>query len=167
MSIQLKNATTGVYIREFIEENLVREIARAERHERPLCVAMICLDKFQELHDQYGPKVNEQILIQVASRIQLTLRQCDSLLGYWTPHEFLVCLMECNLRGALSTLERIRSRVSSEPLHIHTHQIPATITIGVAPMHPGIKSETLIQEAQHALNQAKQKGFNQICHLEI
>jgi diguanylate cyclase (GGDEF)-like protein len=167
VNIQLKNPLTGVYIRDFIKENLEREIARAYRHERSLCIALIDLDNFQELHNQYGSKISEQILIQVTSRIQLTLRQSDSLLGHWTAHEFLLCLMECNLRGALSTLERIKSRVSSEPLHVQAHQISVTLTIGIASLHPNIKSETLIQEAEHALNQAKQKGFNQICHLEI
>src|SRR5215510_14416883 len=113
--IILKNAQTGVYIREFMEETLQREIARCERHERSLCIAFAQIEKFQIMENRFGPKVSEQILIHVASRMQLALRQCDSLIGNWGPGQFLIGLLECNLQGALSALERVRNRVTAEP----------------------------------------------------
>ena len=162
MSLQLKDSLTGVYVREFMEETLAREVARSQRHERPLSIALASIDKLNEIEKQYGSSVTEQILAHGASRIQLTLRQSDSLICHWTKGEFLICLLECDLRGALSTLERIKSRISSEPFHILVHQIPVTICVGIASFRPDVKSETLIQEALHTLKQAKETGSNQI-----
>jgi len=161
--VRLKNPSTGVYIREFMDELLSREIARAYRHDRSLCLAMIALDKSDELLQKYGIKIFDQILAYAASKMQLALRQSDSAISnYHHPHHFLICLMECDMRGAIGVVERMKSRVSAEPLHILVHQIPVSISAGVAALRPNMKSETLIQEAQHALNAAKLKGDNQI-----
>jgi diguanylate cyclase (GGDEF)-like protein len=160
--VRLKNPSTGVYIREFMDELLSREIARASRHDRSLCLAMVALDKPEELFQKYGSKIFDQVLAHMASKMQLALRQSDSAISQWSPNHFLICLMECDMRGAVGVIERIKSRVSAEPLHILVHQIPVSISAGVASLRPGIKSETLIQEAEHALNTARQKGVNQI-----
>lgn len=161
-TVRLKNPSTGVYIREFMDELLPREIARAYRHERSMCLAMAGLDKSDELLQKYGAKIFEQILAHTASKMHLALRQSDSIIAQWSSNQYLICLMECDMRGALGVMERIKSRVSAEPLHILVHQIPVSISAGLASLRPEMKSETLIQEAQHALNTAKQKGINQI-----
>lgn len=167
MKLQLKNPQTGVYIKEFIEETLVREIARAERHERPLAIAIIQVHGLLELEERHGKNLRGEAMDTIASRMQLALRQSDSLMGDWGSSEFLICLMECSLRSAVTVLERLKLRVSSEPLRIQNKEILPNLNVGIAEFRPGIKSETLVQEALHALAQAKQKGPNQTFALDV
>lgn len=167
MKVQLKNPQTGIYIKEFMEETLAREIARAQRHERAFSIAIIQVNGTLELEKLYGLKAREQALNEVASRMQLALRQSDSLIGSWGDCEFLICLMECNLRAALSVLERLKLRVQTEPLRVLSQEILTSLNVGIATFRPGIKSEPLVQEAQHALKAACQKGPNQTYSLDF
>lgn len=167
MNLSLKNPLTGLYIQEFMEEILPREIARSQRHERPLTLALVGIDKFQEIQDQYGKETSDQVLAHIASRMSLALRQSDTLISHWKDISFLICLMECDLRGALTALERMKTRVASEPIHAFGQQIPASLSVGIANFRPGVKMETLIQEAQHTLALAQQTGLNQVCHLAL
>lgn len=162
-----KNSLTGLYNREFLEEYISREIARIERHDRPLSIALVHIDQHHELSEEYGAKVCEQVITHISSRINLVLRQSDSLVCQWSDNKLLICLLECDLRGASLVMERLRSRLSSEPIHALSHEIPITISAGIASHRPGIRMDSLIKEVQHALTQALQAGSNQVRCLEF
>lgn len=167
MGTVLKNPQTGLYIREFMDEMIRHEMARAERHGRSFSIALIELDEFSKIQNRYGKKVGASVLAHLASRMELALRLSDSILGHWEEGTFLACLAECDLRGAKTAMERLRSRVAAEPVHVLVHQIPITTSIGIAARRPGMKPEALIQEAQHALKQAQAAGPNHIQYVSF
>ena len=163
----LKSNLTGLYTREFLEEYITREIARVERHDRTLSIALVHIDQNHDISEEYGAKVYNQVLTHITSRINLVLRQSDSMVCLWSDNKLLICLLECDLRGASLVLERLRSRLSSEPIHALSHEIPITISAGIATHRPGIRMDSLIKEAQYALTQALQAGSNQVRCLEL
>ena len=80
---------TGVFNRRHVEDLVRKELERAQRHARPLTVAMMDADHFKAINDSHGHPVGDEVLRAIASRCQQTLRAND-LFGRYGGEEFVV-----------------------------------------------------------------------------
>jgi diguanylate cyclase (GGDEF)-like protein len=155
---------TGAYNRRFFELRLNEEIQRADRFGQPLSVAMLDVDGFKELNDQFGHDCGDQTLKGIADTIRGQLRSVDILARYGGD-EFVVLLPGTGAEGALRTAERIRSRVAAADL---PGPVPAasrrcTVSVGVCvyPDHAAA-ADGLLHGADQSLLEAKRAGRNTI-----
>ena len=107
------DALTGVFNRRHIEDLLRKEVDRAERHARPLAVAMIDADHFKRINDTYGHQTGDEVLREISARCRQTLRSND-LFGRYGGEEFLVVFPETNLDEAGAVAERLRVAVGGQ-----------------------------------------------------
>jgi len=91
-------------------EELDRELARAERDQRPLCVAMLDIDHFKEFNDEYGHVAGDALLQELAQTWATAVRPADTLARYGG-EEFALLLPGCGIDGAAEVVERLRSMV--------------------------------------------------------
>jgi predicted signal transduction protein with EAL and GGDEF domain len=70
----MHDALTGVFNRRYVEDVLRSEIERAQRHERPLAVAMLDADHFKSINDTYGHPTGDEVLRAISDRCKKTLR---------------------------------------------------------------------------------------------
>ena len=99
---------TGLPNRRHWEQQLPRELARAWRDGRRLCVAMLDLDYFKDYNDRQGHQAGDRLLREAAVAWRVALRPYDMLARYGG-EEFSVILPGCELDDALTLVERLRT----------------------------------------------------------
>ncbi len=127
-----------------------------------VAVYMLDLDGFKQINDQFGHDTGDALLIEVARRLQASLRSSDvvSRLG---GDEFLV--LSHGLRNESQVRELGEKMVNAmhEPFHVsgHTCHVGLTIGYGIAPSD-GLDTRTLIKKADAAMYCGKQAGKGRV-----
>src|ERR687892_69271 len=152
---------TGVANRETLLATLVSEVERAMRHDKPLSVAFIDIDRFKPINDTYGHNSGDVVLRQVAARISDNIRASDTF-GRYGGAEFMLILPETLAEDAYTLAEKLRELVMSVPMRIRDEKMGITISIGIAGAHAGeLGVDALIDRADAAMYAAKSLGRNQ------
>jgi diguanylate cyclase (GGDEF)-like protein/PAS domain S-box-containing protein len=154
------DALTGLPNRHLLNDRFVQAVAHGKRSKTLLAVCFLDLDNFKPVNDEYGHEVGDKLLTQVSNRIQLSIREEDTL-SRVGGDEFVILLggivsaKECEL-----LLSRIVNRVA-EPFEIEKHEINVSVSIGVTfcPLN-NTNLDILIRYADQAMYQAKQSGRN-------
>lgn len=158
---------TGLLRREAIESELARELERAQRYSRPLTVAMIDIDRFKRVNDDYGHLAGDLLLRRVASVIERNVRSTD-ILGRFGGEEFLLLLPESDTEAARSVVEKLRLAVEGLEVEIDGgDELGVTVSIGLASLDDLPESmdstpESLLEVADRSLYHAKRAGRNRV-----
>ncbi|HEX4483419.1 MAG TPA: sensor domain-containing diguanylate cyclase [Solirubrobacteraceae bacterium] len=147
------DALTGLDNRRALTEQLTRAAARARRHDEPLSVLMIDLDRFKRTNDTFGHEAGDQVLCTVADCMREVLRAGD-IYGRWGGDEFLVALSLTNEQGAKATAERLRTAACDVKLDAIGLPEGIPLSIGVASGAHTSPIE-LVREADGALYEDK------------
>ena len=158
-----RDALTGLFNRRFVDEFLVRELARAERKSRQLSMIALDIDHFKRINDSFGHAAGDTVLQRVSAILRAHVRDTDvaSRIG---GEEFLLLLAESPLPLAAKRAEDIRSAIygmSWKYKNEDLGRITASFGAVVFPDH-GRTAETLIRAADKALYDAKHAGRNQV-----
>lgn len=152
---------TGVWNRRYTFEQLQRVWSLSVRHDRPLSVIMLDIDRFKKVNDTYGHKTGDAVLVSVAAILSQQVRDED-FCGRFGGEEFLIVCPETTVQEAGQLADRLRTVVESFPVPIDNGELVVTISLGVAQRFPHhTQAEDLIGEADELLYRAKQNGRNQ------
>ena len=121
---------TGLYNRRFLLEHLAREIARADRGDAILSVALMDLKGFKAVNDRFGHPVGDAVLVRTARLIRNSLRTVDAGCR-WGGDEFVLVLPSASLLFALSVAERVRKRVAALAMPVRS-EVRLGLHYGVA-----------------------------------
>lgn len=158
----MHDTLTGTLSRRFILETLAKQLAQLSRlPERQLCIALLDLDNFKQVNDQFGHLVGDKVLYEFCRVVTSRLREQDYF-GRFGGEEFLLLITDMSGDKAHIVLDRIREATQEQ---IFTHQgkrIPLTVSIGWTIALPSEKVDDLIERADSALYRAKQAGRNQV-----
>lgn len=144
--------------RRLFTEQLEKALGRCQRGDRPLAVLFIDLDRFKSVNDTLGHDIGDELLRQVAERLNKNLRVGD-LSGRWGGDEFVVYLEDFGEpRNAAAAAQKL-VLVLSEKYDVNGSEVYATPSIGIA-IYPdsGKSAERLIKAADLAMYQAKSRG---------
>ncbi len=126
-----------------------------------LAVAMIDIDRFKSINDNYGHPVGDQVIRSLAWLLRGRLRNTD-LIGRYGGEEFIVTLGGVDANQAANLLNRIREDFSQLP-HAHSRgALRASFSCGIAAVPQHLTGSALIEAADEALLQAKRDGRNRI-----
>lgn len=153
---------TGVCNYSRLMDVLDRQIAAARRRQKPLCVMMSDLDYFKKVNDTYGHLAGDEVLRHAAERIQSAIRDFD-VVGRFGGEEFAVILVNTDQKLAEIIAERIRHEIAATPIHTRGHNIPVTISIGLAMLRGDEERDAVIERADRAMYEAKRMGRNRVC----
>jgi diguanylate cyclase (GGDEF)-like protein len=149
---------TGAFNRHKLDEVLQREMRRSERHGLDLSVAMLDIDHFKRVNDEFGHEAGDSVLQRIAGLVAGELRTSDVLVR-WGGEEFLILAPHTHHRQGTQLAERVRRRVAEQ-------QLPpvgrVTVSLGVAGLRPGESAEQLIARADAALYRAKEGGRDRV-----
>lgn len=142
----LLDPLTGLFNRRYIEQRLQDEIARSQRHGRPLSVILFDLDEFKQVNDTYGHGAGDSLLKAFADKLSRATRGSDASARYGGD-EFLVVLPECKPENVQHVLKRL------EGIHvdIEGHNLPIALSAGWAELLSGESAKELLARADTAL----------------
>jgi diguanylate cyclase (GGDEF)-like protein len=141
------DALTETWNRRAWEEELPLAVARSSRAGRPLCVAVLDLDRFKALNDSRGHQEGDRVLRRLGRSWREALRKVDFLARYGGD-EFGVILPDCDVASAVRILNRLRE-VTPEGLGC---------SAGVAAWNGYESHSELVARADAALYLAKRSG---------
>jgi diguanylate cyclase (GGDEF)-like protein len=147
--VALTDELTGLPNRAGLEALLAREVARAERHRRPLSVAVIDLDAFKDVNDALGHGAGDVVLAELARAWRADLRQVDVLARYGGD-EFVAVLPDAAPAQAAAVLGRLSV--------VRRQQF----SVGIAGHRLGEGPAELLDRADRALYEAKRAGRGRI-----
>jgi len=157
------DALTGVASHGQSLSALRKAIQLAHRNHTPLCIAMVDLDHFKRVNDEHGHQVGDDVLCDVAGRMQAAVRNFDTV-GRYGGEEFLIILDNADLATAQEIAERVRQRVASAPVKTRSAGVNITLSLGLARLEPGDDVDSLIKRADEALYSAKHQGRNRVIY---
>jgi len=160
------DALTGLYNRQTFDERVRRMAQRAARQRRAadghgtagVCFALLDLDHFKKVNDEYGHLYGDEVLILLARLMLSSFRHEDMLFRYGG-EEFAVVLANAELDSAGRSLERFRGSVETYPFpQIGTQ----TVSIGYTALAGDSVADHAVMCADKALYFAKSNGRNQV-----
>ncbi|MBT9568996.1 MAG: diguanylate cyclase [Thiobacillus sp.] len=158
-----RDSLTGLLKHASIKEALEIAVARAFRLHKPMTVAMLDIDHFKAVNDNYGHAVGDVVISSIAMLLRQRLRQTD-VIGRYGGEEFVAILPECDSQDAFLLLEDIRQRFASIGFSHDGKPFFVTLSAGLASStaFPGTTGAELLIAADQALYGAKREGRNQI-----
>lgn len=152
--------------RRALAEVAPRELARAQRTERPLAMLMLDIDHFKAVNDQFGHQVGDQVLQQISHIAAQELRGYDQLFRLGG-EEFLAVLSDVDEQSVMVVAERVRSAVQDFEFQHNSQQFQVSISVGIANLcKDDLDWQAMLQRADRALYLAKAQGRNQVCVAE-
>jgi diguanylate cyclase (GGDEF)-like protein len=152
---------TGALNRRSIMQSLDEEIIRAQRTAGNCTVALIDLDWFKRINDQFGHPAGDEVLRTFAITIFANIRSIDKF-GRYGGEEFLLILPETTDSAAHRTVDRLRAIVAELDWIAISHGLSVTMSAGVATLRAGDTVDSILTRADAALYRAKALGRNQV-----
>ena len=153
--------TEALNQRKFHEE-LAREFARAERHDRPLTLVLFDLDSFKDVNDTHGHLCGDMVLKQVAASVREHIRS-EQVFARLGGDEFAVLCPETLLEGGQALAEKLRDRLAELTFSREGAIFSVTCSFGIAERDGGMASDQgLFEAADRALYVAKGAGRNRV-----
>jgi diguanylate cyclase (GGDEF)-like protein len=163
LRIQLAHdVLTGMLNRVGILRELSAEMDRTRRQGGALLVALVDLDSFKRVNDDFGYQAGDEALRWFAAAVGAAIRVYDHA-GRYGGEEFLLVLTEIPQGGAEERLASLHASISNLEIHTRESEFGITCSMGatVFDRSAGCESaESLLAAADQALYAAKAGGRN-------
>ncbi|MCH8497388.1 MAG: diguanylate cyclase [Marinobacter sp.] len=143
------------------EDRLRQAMASTRRTGKPLAVVFVDLDGFKQVNDRFGHAAGDQLLEDLASHMQQTLRASDTL-ARMGGDEFAAILTDLlDEQEVTGLLKRLLATIAT-PTVLGDHRLQVSGSIGVTfyQQWASASPEQLLKEADQAMYQAKELGKN-------
>lgn len=153
------DAVTGLPGRQALDTRVEQEMKRWERYRRPLGLVLMEIYDFAAITEQIGRAAADEVLRNVATIVQDSIRSLDFAVRYG-PQEFALLLPETNEMGALILAERLQHELER---HIILPLVePLDASFGAAMLLVDEKPQGYYARAERALRHSRQHGKNLI-----
>lgn len=159
------DALTGLPNRRSFSQAMDRELDRVARSGDVALLLMVDVDHFKRVNDTCGHLAGDEVLRQVALRLQDCVRPMDTVARYGG-EEFAVVLPSCSYTYGDMVAERIRQSIEAQPFVLGNFQsLTVTVSVGGAYAPQWVRSEPAIwvERADRQLYRAKREGRNRVC----
>lgn len=158
----LTDSLTKIYNRKGFLKNFDKLKKIAQREKKDLYIAILDIDNFKKVNDNYGHDIGDNVISMVASQISDIYRRPLDLIARWGGEEFIVSWCEENPDLVSVMGQKICQRVADAIIFSQSKQISVTVSVGITRFaeHDISFTETL-KRADTALYKAKNNGKNQ------
>jgi diguanylate cyclase len=152
---------TGTLNRKGMDETLTREIGRALRQDKSLCLALIDIDNFKQINDRLGHRAGDDALVHLAHAIGDLVRPQDSLARYGG-EEFVIVLPDTTLADAALVVRRLQREVTRRFFLHDNRKLLITFSAGVCELRQEESPREALDRADEAMYRAKRAGKNRV-----
>lgn len=154
------DALTGLPNRLALREAFKRELARRKRESSPMSFAMVDIDFFKRVNDEWGHEAGDRALCHVSSVLRAQAR-AGELVARMGGEEFGVILL-ANPEQATLAAQRMCHALEVAPFAYDGKTRTITISIGLVHLQPSDDEQSALRLADAALYAAKHQGRNQV-----
>lgn len=158
-NLSVTDALTGCFNRKKITD-LIVEGTNHLKGRYPITILMLDIDHFKNVNDTFGHEMGDEVLKYVALTAKSCIRDIDYIIR-WGGEEFVVLLINSRKDDAVAVAERIRNSVQKEHKNSVNHDIPVTISIGVAE-YDNESFDLSLKKADDMMYKAKTTGRNKV-----
>ncbi|WP_144392411.1 GGDEF domain-containing protein [Pleionea sediminis] len=133
------------------------------RIELPKYLALIDIDNFKQINDNYGHLLGDEVLVTFGQRMLKTFRDYDTCYRYGG-EEFAVIMNDVEHKDAVNVLERFREIIADQNFP-QVGQV--TVSVGFSYIEPDFLPSELMGKADKALYYAKNNGKNQVQEYQV
>ena len=156
--LALYDSLTGMPNRALFNDRLTHAIDRRGRS-HATAVYFLDVDRFKRINDSLGHAAGDEVLREVALRIQRTLRPEDTVARFGGDEFTVLCEAVGGVLEAVGVADRLQ-RELAEPVFAGGAELRLSASIGIAMAEPGeeIQASRLVEDADAAMYRAKQRG---------
>ena len=155
---------TGLHNRRFMSHHLDSLVTSARVTSKPLAFVILDIDLFKSVNDNHGHDIGDEVLKEVARRVEACVRESDLSCRYGG-EEFVVVMPDTNAECAFTVAERLRKSIESAPIKVSREPgaLGITVSIGVSALNGADdNAKGLLHRADQALYRAKHSGRNRV-----
>lgn len=156
---------TGLYNRRYFFSIVNALIAEAARYRHPITFMLLDLDHFKKVNDTYGHAKGDLALRHLANSIRHVVRESD-VVARFGGDEFVIFLPQTETAQAVYLAERLREHLLNKPVPLIGDNFFISLSIGMTSVpapYESVSIDSLMEQADLALYQAKQSGRNRVC----
>ncbi len=151
---------TGLPNRYLLDDRLRQALARDRREPRTLAVLFCDVDGLKGINDRMGHAVGDQVLVEVARRIEAVIRPADTA-AHLGGDEFVVLCEGIDEDAAAALSGRVASAFDT-PMALESAEVTVGVSVGLAITgDPDTLPAELLAEADHAMYRVKQRRRRQ------
>ncbi|MCP2166088.1 diguanylate cyclase (GGDEF) domain-containing protein [Goodfellowiella coeruleoviolacea] len=169
----IRDSLTSSYNRRYLDQRLVSLVTEQASTRNGLAVALVDLDWFKQVNDNFGHLVGDRVLQRVVELLQDGLPE-EAFCARFGGEEFVLVLPGIDASTAVAVAEAARARVQRHHWSKIVPGLQVTISIGLAyepprsgaPARPDVGAEQQLLTADSLLYTAKQSGRNAVAYRE-
>ena len=152
---------TGLPNRAGWSERLELEMARWKRYGGELLLAVLDIDHFKRINDNYGHLAGDKVLKIIAGELAKRLRKTD-FIARFGGEEFVLLIPSTPLEGGQQLLQTLLDGVEQCPFHFRGERVTITLSAGLTAFSNDEDSDKVFERADQALYRAKGGGRNRV-----
>lgn len=157
----LTDILTGLPNREAWQERLVLEYERWRRYRQPVSMAVLDIDHFKRINDEYGHLAGDKAIRLIGRALRDRLRSAD-FVARFGGEEFVILLPETDVDTAFKVIEALREHIGALPFHFRQQHVSITLSAGLVGFAGDGGADQMFEMADKALYAAKQQGRNRV-----
>ncbi len=174
--LAITDPLTGLYNRRYMYEFAKREIIRAYRNSTHLSMAILDIDGFKDINDNYGHQIGDSMLVEFAVDLRNILMRGQDIITRYGGDEFVIILPDTDKQNAVNLMEKLRNYFKGKTYSFENNvSISITVSSGVSsvkhPLEPKITDgngaaeeilNNLLKVADENLYKAKDLGRDRV-----
>lgn len=164
--LAITDTLTGLFNRRQFQHVMDNEITQHLKAGDYSSLAIIDIDHFKGINDNYGHKCGDLILVEMSRLLKTHLRKEDTLCRIGG-EEFVVMCRHTGKDDSRAIGEKLRKIVEDTVFNLHTRKITVTVSVGLDTLPDGVTlgtSDDIFQRADFALYFSKKNGRNRVTH---
>lgn len=159
--LALSDSLTGILNRRAFFEVSENILKLSLRNDKKCSILLLDIDFFKKVNDVYGHLVGDDVLKYLVTNVSKEIRESD-VFARFGGEEFIIMLPDTDEKGSVYLANKIRKSIEMNPYEDEKLSIPITISIGASELKDEKLLRELIQRADVALYDAKEKGRNRV-----
>jgi diguanylate cyclase len=154
-----QDSLTSLENRRAFDKELAERFDRWQSHDTEFCLALIDVDHFKRINDEYGHPIGDSVLKSIAATFSACARPDDAVFRLGG-EEFGILLADCSVDQGWQIVDRLRHAIADHPIPAGSAMLRLTVSLGLASVRSVKSTDDLVTQADRALYSAKEAGRN-------